>query len=283
MPANRLPTGNHLEQTENETIENPEKIESSTDKIKDQVAIKDQDMINDTETSAFVENKTSPINNDSTMNNIEKQESPKKFSDYIPKDDPSVENKLKNIENNVEEKEIDTSAPEEILEKVDPVKNLSPLDSSMRMIENEQIEEASDAATKAEKRLEKPISPPSMEPPPKPPRQNSGSGSNSSTTPSSPIKNFNSEMVAEIHEKMENELKEDTFSIHSVDTQKTRSAKSKRGEDEEIHREDDIISSQDVKKENGEEEKKKGSEIIDDVDDADDVQSPVSRTGEKYF
>lgn len=298
VPVNRLPTGNHVEQAENEVMEKPEKIDPSTDKIKDQAAIKDQEVINNTATGEFVESKTSPINN-ATMNNIEKLESPKKFSEYLPKDDPPVENKLKSTENNNEEKEIDTSAPEEmdksapeeidksapeeILEKMDPVKNLEPSDPSMALIENEKIEEASDEATKAEVRLEKPISPPITDPPPKPPRQKSGSASNSSTTPSSPVKNFDSGVIAEIHEKMENELKEDTFSINSVDTQKTRSAKSKRGEDEEINRVDDILSEEEVKKENGEEGKKEDLEIIDDGDDADDVQSPVTRPGEDYF
>ncbi|XP_033229354.1 X-linked retinitis pigmentosa GTPase regulator-like isoform X2 [Belonocnema kinseyi] len=309
VPVNRLPTGNHVEQAENENMEKSEKTDPSTDKIKDRVAINDQEAINNTATGGFIESKASPINN-VAMKNIEKQESPKKFSDYLPKDDPPVENKLKSMENDNEEKEIDTSAleeidksardeidksasekfdktvpeeiliraPEEVLEKMDPAKNLESSDPSVILIENEKIEEASDEATRAEVRLEKPISPPTTDPPPKPPRQKSGSASTSSTTPSSPVKNFDSGVIVEIHEKMENELKEDTFSINSVDTQKTRSAKSKRSEAEEINQVDDILTEVERKKENGEEGRKEDLEIIDDGDDADDVQSPITRT-----
>ena len=270
VPANRLQTGNHAEQVENKTVEKPENVDQVTDKATD------QDEISDTKTSVKEENKTSPVDTD-TLDNIEQLEIPEKLMDDIPKDNLQEESS-QNIDNNNEEKLASTNTFEDILEEISPKKNLQSTDPSMSLIENEKIEEISDEITKAEIRIEKPISPPCMEPPPKPPRQKSGSGSDSSTNPSSPIQKVDANIIEEIREKMENELKEDSYSIHSIDTQKTRSAKSERSKDEEIHKGNVNESDEDKKEENGKQERKVGD--VEFNDDADDVQSPVSKTGE---
>ena len=135
--------------------------------------------------------------------------------DNIPEDNLQKESS-QNIDNNNEEILASTNTFENILDEINPKKNLQSTDPSMLLIENEKIEEISHEITKAEIRIEKSISPPCMEPFPKPPRQKSGSGIDSSTNSSTPIQKVDAKTIKEIRGKMENELKDDNYSIHSV-------------------------------------------------------------------
>lgn len=239
--------------------ESTQKIDMNSDKIKDEA-------IKDTETSECAENKSSSVDND-TMNANEQIEN-------SIKNDQTTENNCNNIESIEEKADVENNEKENI-EKMESMKITMSSDSNTMIIENEKIDEISDDANKAEERIEKPISPPIMEPPPKPPRQKSGTDSNSSTLPSTPVKNDDTEMITEMEEKIINELKEDCSSIGSIDTQKTRSAASKRGGDDDVERVENGEGHEEINKDNSEEK----IEDQDIIDDADDVQSPASKTG----
>ncbi|XP_051165338.1 X-linked retinitis pigmentosa GTPase regulator-like [Leptopilina boulardi] len=261
VPINRLQTGNYTEQVENESTQ---EIDTNTDKIKDEA-------IKDTETSECAENnKTSSVdivtmnvNDNSTKN----EEIAEKNSPNI--EDDNIEEKA-DIENNEKEN------MESLMNTMSSDPDTMPIENEKSKEEKEKVEDGSEEIAMAEERIEKPISPPIMKPPPKPPRQKSGTESNSSTLPSTPVKNDDSELITEIEERMVNELKEDTSSIGSVDTQKTRSATSERRGDEQVTNGMKNGEEKINKNNNGDEEKIEDQDII---DDADDVQLPASKTG----
>lgn len=264
IPISRLQAGNNTEQVENESTQ---KIDTNSDKIKDEA-------INDTETSECAENKSSLVNN-ATMN----------VNEHVDNSNEKEEINLENMSNNNENNDIQEKADIENSEKENIEMAKSSISNSTEPIIINESEKIEEIAIMAEDRIEKPISPPLMEPPPKPPRQKSGTESNSSTVPSTPVKNNNdiktndSELISQIEEKMVNELREDNSSIGSIDTQKTRSATSKRGGDDgdELNGMKDSGESLEKINKNIEDEEKIEDQDV--IDDADDVQSPATKTG----